>query len=124
MAYRSKSDGKIHIHKLKDGKLKTIIGILRVEENFGNFIFIPDSKYIAASYGARRKSGLLVSAPSYYLTSHGRIRLWRVEDGKMIKTFRGHRKYTSNLRAVSGRNLLVSYGGDNTIRFLRLPRKD
>ncbi|WP_036485959.1 WD40 repeat domain-containing protein [Myxosarcina sp. GI1] len=111
---------RIYVHNIEDGKLLNTIDTYAAKENFMEFVFTPDSQYIAASYYAEFKSGLLVSAPSYYLTSHGRVRLWRIKDGKKIKTFRGHKEKTIDIASNYEKNLLVTYGGDGKVRFWQI----
>ena len=61
------------------------------------------------------------SAFSYPLTSHGRIRLWDMKDGKQLQTLRGHRKGSSSLVFSPDGDFLASTGQDNTIRYWKMP---
>ena len=120
----------IHVYDTENGDLKNILrartGFYQEKEGLKNVVFSPDSRYLAATYEVRSSgSDFFVGwGQSYPLTSHGRIRLWRMEDGKQLQTSRGHRKGSSALVFSPSGDFLASTGRDNTIRFWKIPPRN
>jgi WD40 repeat protein len=120
-----KNEG-IPVYRVEDGKLLHLFSS-RIQpfldkESLTNFALSPDGRYLAASYDVKMSDGFLFGGvASYRLTSHGRIRVWQLATGLQIQTLRGHEWGTNALAFTPDGKMLISAGGDGTIRFWRFP---
>lgn len=129
-------DGKLlaissKIYNVENGKLEYTLraktGFFRAKESLKSVVFSPNSQYSATSYRVNSSSSsdfFVAWGHSYPLTSHGRIRLWRMEDGKQLQTLRGHRKGSSALVFSPDGKFLASTGADSKVRFWKMPPRN
>ena len=55
---------------------------------------------------------------------YGRIRVWRIEDGKQLATFRGHKRRTTSIVFSPDSRFLASTGWDGKVRFWKMPPRN
>lgn len=91
------------------------------KESLVNFALSPDSKYLVASYHVNMSQGFFDGIGSYPLTSHGRVRVWKLDSGRQIQTLRGHKGGTNVLAFTPDGKMLASAGQDGKIRFWKFP---
>jgi WD40 repeat protein len=89
-----------------------------------NIAISSDNRYVAVSFTVLYSDNFFGIPPSYPLTSHGRIRIWNTENGRLVATLRGHKKGTDTIAFSPNGKLLASAGKDNTIRFWRVPPRN
>lgn len=83
----------------------------------------PDGRYLAASYIIDSYGdGFLI--PSYPKAFFSRIRIWNVENGRLIKTFVGHRKGINEIAFSPDGKWLASVGRDNRVKLWRMPPRN
>lgn len=114
----------IHIHRVKDGKLLHLMSIkkpYRDRELLSDFTLSPDNRYLAASYDVSYESSIIVFVPSYPKALSGRIRIWNIENEKLVKTLWGHWKGTKTIEFSPNGKWLASAGKDSTIKLWRMP---
>ena len=73
----------------------------------------PDSKYLAASYQISHTSDFFLSFPNALFD---RIRIWNIENGRLVTSFIGHGKGTNTIAFSPDGKWLASAGKDNIIR--------
>ncbi|HEX5503331.1 MAG TPA: WD40 repeat domain-containing protein [Thermomicrobiales bacterium] len=107
--------GTLWLWRVSDGVLvRTIAGHSdkAIHEALSAVAFSPDGRFLATGSG---------STPSGTPARDTTVRLWRVRDGTLVKTFTGHsRPVTSIAWSPDGRTV-VSGGADGTIRFWPAP---
>ena len=114
----------IYLHSVEDGSLSNIF-YHPTKESLKNFAISPDGRYLAASYSRSVPSSFFVGAPrASNARFYGRIRVWRIEDGKQLATFRGHKHRTYGLAFSPDSQLLASTGADGKVRFWRMPPRN
>ncbi len=125
LTYLSKGlDPGIPIYRVEDGKLLYLLSS-RIEfyNNFEDLTHIaisPDGRMVAAAYTVLPDASIFIG-PSFTFASHGRIRLWQVDNGRKLQTLRGHKGGVSRLTFYPNGELLASTGFDATVRFWRMP---
>jgi|GEM_PF-6864010 len=81
----------------------------------------PDNKYLAASYQISHTSDFLFSFPNAFFD---RIRIWNIEDGRLVTSFIGHGKGTNTIAFSPDGKWLASVGKDNAIRLWPMPPRN
>ena len=120
----------IYIYSIEDGSLLNIFTHpfdfpWQEEESLENFAISPDRRYLAASYHRSVSSDFFVGAPKWSdARYYGRIRVWRIEDGKQLPTFRGHKRRTSRLVFSPDSKFIASTGADGKVRFWKMPPRN
>ena len=95
------------------------------EESLEDFAISPDGRYLAAYYRRSVPSSFFVGAPrGSDARFYGRIRVWRIEDGKQLATFRGHKRRTTNIVFSPDSKFLASTGWDGKVRFWKMPPRN
>ena len=115
----------IYFHNIEDGSLSTIF-YHPTKESLENFAISPDGHYLAAFYRRSVPSSFFVGAPKLVSDArfYGRIRVWRIADGKQLATFRGHKRRTTSIIFSPDSKFLVSTGWDGKIRFWKMPPRN
>ena len=123
------SDRHVYLHSVEDGSLLKVFYYSTIfpksKESLKNFAISPDDRYLAVSYSRSATSDFFVGAPRWSdARYYGMIRVWRVEDGKQLATFRGHKHRTSKLVFSPDGKFLTSTGADGKVRFWRMPPRN
>jgi len=116
------SERDANIYSLEENKLlrKFIIDHRNDRHYYSDTAMSSNSKYLAVSYIIDRYGdGFLI--PSYPKAFFSRIRIWNVENGRLIKTFAGHRKGINAISFSPDGKWLASAGRDSTIKLWRMP---
>ena len=123
------SDRQVYFHSEEDGSLLNVFYYSTIlpksKESLENFAISPDGRYLAVSYSRSATSDFFVGAPRWSdARYYGRIRVWRIADGKQLPTFRGHKRRTSKLAFSLDSKFLVSAGADGKVRFWKMPPRN
>lgn len=79
-----------------------------------------NSKYLAVSYIIDSYGdGFLL--PSYPKAFFSRIRIWNIENGRLIKTIAAHKKGINAIEFSPDGKWLASVGRDNRVKLWRMP---
>ena len=114
----------IYLHSVEDGSLSNIFYHL-TKESLKNFALSPDGRYLAAFYRRSVSSDFFIGAPRWSdARFYGRIRVWRIADGKQLATFRGHKRQTNSIVFSPDSRFLASTGWDGKVRFWRMPPRN
>ena len=119
----------IYLYSIEDGSLLNIFNYLpifsRKQESPVDIAISPDGRYLAVPYRRSAPSSLFVGAPrASKARFYGRIRVWRIEDGKQLQTLRGHKYRTDNVVFVPDGKFLTSTGADGKVRFWKMPPRN
>ncbi|GAB4227584.1 MAG: hypothetical protein Kow0049_07870 [Stanieria sp.] len=120
----------IYVYNVKDSILANIFYHSTIfpenEESLKKIAISPDGRYLAASYSRSTPSSFFVGAPRIVSDArfYGRIRVWRIEDGKQLSTFRGHKRRTTSIVFSPDSKFLVSTGWDGKVRFWKMPPRN
>ena len=121
----------IYLYSIEDGSLLKIFNYLpifsRKQESPVDIAISPDGRYLAVPYHRSvSSSSFFVGAPKLVSDArfYGRIRVWRIADGKQLATFRGHKRRTSKLVFSSDSRFLASTGADGKVRLWRMPPRN
>ena len=119
----------IYLHSVEDGSLANIFYYSTFfpggEESLEEFAISPDGRYLAAFYRRSVPSSFFVGAPRWSdARYYGRIRVWRIEDGKQLATFRGHKRRTTSIVFSPDGKFLASTGWDGKVRFWKMPPRN
>ena len=123
------SDRQVYLYTIEDGSLLNVFYhatiLPKSKESLENFAISPDGRYLAVSYSRSAVSDFFIGAPRWSdARYYGRIRVWRIEDGKQLQTFRGHKRRTSGLVFTPDSQLLTSTGADGKVRFWKMPPRN
>ena len=114
----------IYVYNLEDSSLSNIF-YHPTKELLENFAISPDGRYLTATYRRSVPSDFFVGVPrGSDARFYGRIRVWRIEDGKQLATFRGHKRQTYGITFSPDGKFLVSTGADGKIRFWKMPPRN
>ena len=114
----------IYLHNVENGSLSNIF-YHPTKESLEDFAISPDGRYLAVSYSRSATSDFFVGAPRWSdARYYGRIRVWRIEDGKQLATFRGHKRRTTSIVFSPDSKFLASTGGDGKVRFWKMPPRN
>ena len=112
-------------YSLEENKLlrRFVIEDQNDKHYFSNTAVSSNSKYLAVSYiiDSYGDGFLFPSVPKAFFS---RIRIWNVENGRLIKTFVGHRKGINAIAFSPDGKLLASAGKDSTIKFWQVPPRN
>ncbi|MEO1673523.1 MAG: hypothetical protein AAFR77_22555 [Cyanobacteria bacterium J06631_2] len=119
----------IYLHSVEDGSLLNIFNyppiFSRKQESPKDIAISPDGRYLAVPYRRSAPSSFFIGAPRPSKARfYGRIRLWRIEDGKQLQTLRGHKYRTDNVVFMPNSQLLTSTGADGKVRFWKVPSRN
>ena len=119
----------IYLYSTENGGLLNIFNYLpifsRKQETAVDLAISPDGRYLAVPYRRSAPSSFFVGAPRPSKARfYGRIRVWRIEDGRQLQTLRGHKYRTDNLVFVPDSQFLASTGGDGKVRFWKMPPRN
>ena len=115
----------VYIYNIEENRLlskifaKYSIG----RHNLSKIALSSNGKYLAASYNIDSFGNgfLFPRVPKAFFS---RIRIWNVENGRLIKTFVGHRKGINTIAFSPDGKLLASAGKDSTIKFWKIPPRN
>ena len=118
-----------YIYSIEDGSLLNTFYYLPIffmtKENPKDIAISPDGRYLAVSYRRSAPSSFFVGAPRPSKARfYGRIRVWRIEDGKQLQTLRGHKYRTDNVVFMPDSQLLTSTGADGKVRIWKMPPRN
>ena len=114
----------IYLYSIEDGSLPNIFNH-PTKESLEEFAISPDGRYLAAFYRRSVPSSFFVGAPRWSdARFYGRIRVWRIEDGKQLATFRGHKRRTTSIVFSPDSKFLASTGWDGKVRFWKMPPRN
>ena len=119
------SERNANIYSLEENKLlhKFVIQHRNDRHYFSDTAISSNSKYLAVSYIIDSYGdGFLI--PSYPKAFFSRIRIWNIENGRLIKTIVGHRKGINAIAFSPDGKWLASAGKDSTIKFWRMPPRN
>lgn len=114
-----------NIYSLEENKIlrKIIIESRNDRHYFSDTAISPNSKYLAVSYIIDSYGdGFLI--PSYPKAFFSRIRIWNVENGRLIKTIAAHRKGINAIAFSPNGKWLASVGRDNRVKLWRMPPRN
>ena len=116
------SERNANIYSLEEKKLlrKFVIDYRNDRHYFSDTAISSNSKYLAVSYiiGSYGDGFLL---PSYPKAFFSRIRIWNVENGRLIKTIAAHKKGINAIEFSPDGKWLASVGRDNRVKLWRMP---
>ena len=112
----------VYIYNIEENRLLSKISAKYSigRHNLSKIALSSNGKYLAASYNIDSFGNgfLFPRVPKAFFS---RIRIWNVENGRLIKTFVGHRKGINTIAFSPDSKLLASAGKDSTIKFWRMP---
>lgn len=112
----------IYIYSLEENKIlrKFVIEHRNDRHYSSDTAMSSNSKYLAVSYIIGfYGDGFLI--PSYPKAFFSRIRIWNVENGRLIKTIAAHKKGINAIAFSPNGKWLASAGRDSTIKLWRMP---
>ena len=113
-----------NIYSLEEKKIlrKFIIEYRNDRHFLGDTAISPDGQYLAASYLIDSYGDFVF--PSVPKAFFSRIRIWNIENERLIKTLVGHRKGINAIAFSPDGKWLASAGKDSTIKFWRMPPRN
>jgi WD40 repeat protein len=115
---------RTHVYNLEDGKLLRQIDIEYADNSkfsVDDIALSPDNNHLAVAYNVGEIGGDMIFN-SIPLAFFGRIRIWNIQNGKLITTLLTSREgFSSELTFSPDGKWLASAGKDGTIRFWRFP---
>ncbi|GAB4530461.1 MAG: hypothetical protein Tsb0014_13170 [Pleurocapsa sp.] len=126
VVFKGGSQGSVNIFSTKDNQMlqSIYLGQFSSEELPKKIDLSPDNRYVAIAFTVAHTDSFFGIPPSHPKTSHGHIRIWNTENGKLIATLWGHRKGTNTIAFSPDGKWLASAGKDNTIKFWRIPPRN
>ena len=112
----------IYIYSLEENKIlrKFVIDYRNDRHYSSDTAISSNSKYLAVSYIIDSYGdGFLL--PSYPKAFFSRIRIWNIENGRLIKTIAAHKKGINAIEFSPDGKWLASVGRDNRVKLWRMP---
>ena len=123
ISYDSERNANIYSLEAKKLLRQFVIQDRNYRHYFSDTALSPNGKYLAVAYiiDSYGDGFLLPSIPKALFS---RIRIWNTENGRLIKTFVGHKKGINAIAFSPNGKWLVSAGKDSTIKLWRMPPRN